>query len=380
MPSPSAEQKRVLLAYPQPLQLLVELRGDWRIQSPLPRHDLTHTLSALTAVERLTFSAEALQHWDSQLLVFLRSVLTAAKQQQKAVDLSGLPADVQRLLTMAQRTPLRVGLERSVSSRGFLQRLGTPVHAVGLDILATLHFIGEVAHSTWRALTGRGRFSLADLWLLVQECGPKALPIVTLVSFLVGTILAYMGSVQLQQFGAQIFIADLVGLGMAREMAAIMTGIVVSGRSGAAFAAQLGTMQVNEEIDALKTMGISPIDYLVLPRMLALTLMVPLLTLYANAMGILGGMVVAVTLMDLHVLQYLSQTIDALSVADFVSGIIKGCVYGILIALAGCMRGMQCGQSAQAVGAATTSAVVTSIVFMVIAAAVLAVVFHEIGL
>jgi len=214
----------------------------------------------------------------------------------------------------------------------------------------------------------------------VQEVGPQALRIVSLISFLVGLILAYMGAIQLSQFGAQIFVADLVAIGMVREIGALMTGIIVAGRTGAAFAAQLGTMQVNEEIDAFKTLGISPMDFLVLPRLLALVLMIPLLTIYSGAIGILAGLIIGNVVFDIGIFEYYYQTIRALNFNQFAVGIVKGTVYGILVAYAGCLRGIQCGRSAQAVGQAATSAVVTGILLIVIFASLLTVLFHNLGI
>ena len=243
-----------------------------------------------------------------------------------------------------------------------------------------MQFLGEAALAFIQFTKGKAQYKRSDLFYIIQDVGPNALPIVTLISFLVGLILAYMGAVQLQQFGAQIFIADLVGIGMVREMAGLMTGIIIAGRSGAAFAAQLGTMQVNEEIDALKTLGISPIEYLVLPRMLALILMVPLLTLYGSIVGMLAGMVIAVTAFDVTAFEYYNQTLRALDMRQVLVGLSKASVYGILIAYSGCLRGMQCGRSASAVGEATTSAVVTSIVLIVVAASILTIVFQALGI
>ena len=195
-----------------------------------------------------------------------------------------------------------------------------------------------------------------------------------------GLILAYMGAVQLQLFGAQVYVASLVGLGMARVMGALMTGIIMAGRTGASFAAQLGTMQVNEEIDAFRTMGISPMEFLVLPRMLALILMVPLLTLYADLVGILAGLLVGVTMLDIGFMEYYNQTVNSLNLTQFLVGLIQAAVFGVLIAIASCMRGMQCGRSASAVGEATTSAVVTSIVFIVVSASILTIIFNVLGI
>jgi phospholipid/cholesterol/gamma-HCH transport system permease protein len=184
-------------------------------------------------------------------------------------------------------------------------------------------------------------------------------------------ILAFVGAVQLKLFGAQIFIADLVGLGMAREMGAMMTAILMAGRTGAAFAAELGSMTVNDEIDALKTSGFSPMEFLVLPRILALCLTVPFLTLYADVLGMFGGALVAAGLFDISFNEYVTQISNRLRLIDFQVGIGKSAIFGILVAVAGCMRGLQCQRNATSVGLATTSAVVTGIVFVVISDAVM---------
>lgn len=380
MPSPTpAIDTSIQIERPAPRRLCLQLRGKWCLKDSLETH-LQKVQAQFSDAQHLEFNTDLLEEWDSGLLILLRTLIASAQERNIKVDLAGLPSGVQRLLLLSSMSPSRTDAAPPPPQGGALPQTGVVALSAWRDIVGIFTFIGECALSTGRAISGRAKLNSQDLWLLMQECGPAALPIVTLVSFLVGTIIAYMGAVQLQQFGAQIFIADLVAISMAREMGAIMTGVVIAGRSGAAFAAQLGTMQVNEEIDAFRTLGISPIDYLVLPRMLALIFMVPLLTLYADAIGILGGMVVAVTLMDLHAHQYFYQTVEALDVNDFLAGFIKAGAYGVLIAIAGCMRGMQCGRSAQAVGEATTSAVVTSIVFMVVTAAVLAVVYHQVGL
>jgi phospholipid/cholesterol/gamma-HCH transport system permease protein len=243
-----------------------------------------------------------------------------------------------------------------------------------------VRFIGEVTLSFGRLLRGKAQFRRTDLLLIIQDVGPQALPIVSLISFLVGLIVAYMGAVQLAQFGAQIYIANLVGIGMVREMGALMTGIIMAGRTGASFAAQLGTMQVNEEIDAFRTLGISPMDFLVMPRMLALICVMPLLTLYSDLVGMLAGLFVANTSFNIGAFEYYHQTVHSLNLTQFAVGISKGTTYGILIAIAGCLRGMQCGRSAQAVGEAATSAVVTSILFIVVAASVLTIIYQQLGI
>jgi phospholipid/cholesterol/gamma-HCH transport system permease protein len=202
---------------------------------------------------------------------------------------------------------------------------------------------------------------------------------VTLISFLVGMILAFVGLVQLEQFGADIFVANLVAVAMVREMGGMMTAIIMAGRTGAAFAAQLGTMNVNDEIAAFRTIGIPPNEFLVLPRMLALIFAVPLLTVYANVVGMLGGSVVTGLLSDVSLLQYYVQTSSSVTLGDWAGGLFKAVVYGIIIAIAGCLRGMQSKKSAAAVGDAATSAVVTAIVFIILAEAVLTVVYTILG-
>jgi phospholipid/cholesterol/gamma-HCH transport system permease protein len=213
----------------------------------------------------------------------------------------------------------------------------------------------------------------------IQDVGAQALPIVSLISVLVGMILAFVGAVQLEQFGAGIYIANLVGLGMAREMGAMMTAIIMAGRTGAAFAAQIGTMQVNEEIDALRTLGVSPMEFLVVPRMVALVLMMPLLTLYSDLLGIVGGAIVGIGTLDLSPLEYYHQTRHAVPLHNFSAGLIKAGVFGVLVATAGCLRGMQCGRSASAVGEAATAAVVTGIVAIIVSDALLTIIYNAIG-
>jgi phospholipid/cholesterol/gamma-HCH transport system permease protein len=257
--------------------------------------------------------------------------------------------------------------------------VGQLVIARGRGSVDVLEFLGQVMLALGRFVTRRARFQARDLWLLVQQCGVEALPIVALISFLVGLILAFVGAVQLRQFGAQVYVADLVGLGMVREMGALMTGILMAGRTGAAFAAQLGTMRVNEEVDALQTLGISPVEYLVLPRLLALTLMLPLLCVFADLIGIAGGGLVGVGMFGIEPTQYVQRTIHRISVDDCLVGVAKSAVFGVLVALAGCLRGLRASGSASAVGQAATSAVVTGIVAIVCADGLFAVLSTVLG-
>jgi phospholipid/cholesterol/gamma-HCH transport system permease protein len=296
------------------------------------------------------------------------------------VDQRGLPAGVQRLLALAAAVPEQAAARRRGAPLLWLDGIGTAVLSGWQGAWDILGFIGEAVLAGLRLLGGQARFRRVDLALFLQQCGAQALGIVTLVSFLVGLILAFVGAVQLRQFGAQIYVADLVGLAITREMGAMMTGVILAGRTGAAFAAQLGTMQVNEEIDALVTMGIPPMEFLVLPRMLALMLMMPVLCVYADLVGILAGLLVSITLLHMPLIEYLNETRLAVDLVDCGIGVCKSVVFGALVALAGCLRGMQSGRSAAAVGAAATSAVVTGIVWIIASDGVFAVLTERLGI
>jgi phospholipid/cholesterol/gamma-HCH transport system permease protein len=360
--------------------LLLRLRGDWRLGTSLPSADEVRKQLETTRVQRLAFDTAELKNWDSSLLTFLIKVRDQCTEGKVEIDSRGLPEGARRLLKLASAVPERKGARKELKKESFLSRVGGTVLASWHSSLDMLGFLGEAAFSFLRLLRGKASFRRTDLVLLLQTCGADALPIVSLISFLIGLILAFVGAIQLMMFGAQIYVADIVAIGMVRIMGAIMTGIIIAGRTGAAFAAQIGTMQVNEEIDALHTLGISPMDFLVLPRMLALIVMMPLLCVYADLMGILGGLVVAVGMLDIGVTQYVHRTQEALNLTHFWIGLFHSAVFGVLVALAGCLRGMQCGRSASAVGEAATSAVVTSIVAIILATAIITFVCQVLGI
>ena len=359
--------------------LLVELSGDWQLQDDVPSvTTLEKYLEAAPGVQRLTFDTQALGDWDSGLVTFLLEILALAAQRRIVVEQEGLPSGLRRLLHLATAVPERQGARREAIREPFLSRVGYETIRLFESAGDMLGFVGEAVLALLKLLRGRARFRPVELLLLLQECGAQALPIVTLICFLVGAILAFIGAVQLAMFGAQIYVANLVGLAMVLEMGAMMTAIIMAGRTGAAFAAQLGTMTVNEEIDALTTLGLSPMEFLVMPRMLALVTMMPLLTLYGDLLGILGGGLIGVTVLDISPVEYFNQTRAALTLSACAKGLIKSGVYGMLVALAGCLRGIQCGRSAAAVGQAATSAVVTGIVSIIVASAILTVIFFHV--
>jgi len=358
--------------------LLIELSGSWRLQDEVPPlTDVERALTAAPPVERLTFETTHLTGWDSGLVTVLLDLMALGAQHQIVVEPAGLPPGVRRLLHLATAVPERQGARREAIQDPLLERVGKGTLTLITSAGDILGFIGEAVLALGKLLRGQARFRPVELLLLIQECGAQAVPIVTLICFLVGAILAFIGAVQLGKFGAQIYVADLVALAMALEMGAMMTAIIMAGRTGAAFAAQLGTMTVNEEIDALTTLGLSPMEFLVVPRMLALVTMMPLLTLYGDLLGILGGGLIGLTVLNISPAEYFQETRHALTLGAFAQGLIKSGVYGMLVALAGCLRGMQCGRSAASVGQAATSAVVTGIVCIITASAVLTVVFFH---
>ncbi|OPY76110.1 MAG: putative phospholipid ABC transporter permease protein MlaE [Syntrophorhabdus sp. PtaU1.Bin058] len=361
--------------------LTINVSGEWKLTDALPSSDaLMREIDAATQPQRIVFNTQGLEGWDSGLLTFLIRLKRHCSGKDAAIDYGGLPHGVQRLLDLSSVVPERKEAHRESIRVSLLTHITHVEVSIWHSILETLSFLGEVSVAFLKFFTGRARFRRSDLMLTLEECGADALPIVSLISFLVGLILAFVGSIQLKMFGAQIFIADLVGIAMTRAMGAIMVGIIMAGRTGAAFAARIGTMQVNEEIDALKTAGISPVEFLVLPRVIAMTLMMPLLALYADLMGMLGGLIVSVTGFGIGVNEYFQETKDAVGMANIWIGLFSSFVFGILVSFTGCLRGMQCGRSASAVGDATTSAVVTSIVSIVVATAIITVLCDVLGI
>ncbi|MBB5346806.1 ABC transporter permease [Desulfoprunum benzoelyticum] len=358
--------------------LEITFSGRWCLDQRLPSpDDLAPVLK--TGTSRLTFKTD-LSSWDSAFLAYLSVLLKLCAAKGIEADRDGLPEGVRHLLAMAAAVPEQKITGRGGGRHNFLHRIGVAAVEFSHGAPAMLRFLGEIVFSFGRLLSGRVRLRWHDLWWEVEEVGPRALLIVSVISFLVGLILAYLGADQLRMVGAQIFIADLVAIGMVREIGALMTGIIIAGRTGSAFAAKLGTMQVNEEIDAFRTLGISPIDFLVLPRTIALMLMVPLLTLYSGFVGMLAGLLISTTIFDIGLFEYYNETISALELKHFAVGLVKGSVYGAMVAYSGCLRGMQCGRSAEAVGEAATSAVVTSILLITISASILTIIFYQLGI
>lgn len=363
-------------------EAVVALSGNWDSGGAggIDPDQLIEALRGQRGLRGIRLTAEGLGRWDSMLMIFLMTIVDHCRGEDLAVDPSALPPGIQSLLSLAYAVPERAGARRTSDKTPWLAEIGKDALALWNDAKALIRFLGEAAVAVQQSVTGRARFRRIDLWTNIQECGPSAVPIITLISLLVGLILAFIGALQLALFGAQIYIADLVALGMTREMGALMTAIIMSGRTGAAFAAQIGTMNVNQEIAALRVMGFAPLEFLVLPRMLALILVMPVLCLYSIITGIVGGALVTIGFFDVSLVQYLQRSSEAVHTTDLLVGLAKGSVFGVLIALAGCLRGMQCGRSASAVGDAATSAVVTGIVFIIVSDSLITLACNRLGI
>jgi phospholipid/cholesterol/gamma-HCH transport system permease protein len=360
---------------------LLRLTGDWKIGNPMPSvEDVVKRLTQGSRVKRVGFDTSELKAWDSGLLTFLIKVREFCSQNKIPLEAEGLPEGARGLLKLASAVAERKGARKEIRKEPFFSVVGASAIEFYRTTIEMVGFIGEATITFTKFLIGKATFRRTDLFLLLQECGAQALPVVSLISILLGLILGFVGAIQLKMFGAQLFVADVVAIGMVRVMGAIMTGIIMAGRTGAAFAAQLGTMEVNEEIDALKTLGISPMEFLVLPRMIALVIMMPLLCVYSDLLGILGGLIVGIGMLDLGLIEYLNRTKEALTLTTFGIGLFHSAVFGVLVALSGCLRGMQCGRSASAVGYAATSAVVTSIVSIIVATAIITFVCQVLGI
>jgi phospholipid/cholesterol/gamma-HCH transport system permease protein len=362
-------------------KLLIKVSGAWTINKGLPSLDLLRErLDSRENVREIAFNTDHLSDWDTLLLTFLVRIINYAGDKEISVNRDGLPNGLRNLLKLALAVPEREGARRTASSESLLYSLGNSTVSSWTAVWDTISSVGLVMRSFLRFLTGKARYRRSDFVETVCECGFRALPIVTLISMLAGLILAFVGVMQLAMFGAEIYVASLVGIAMVRVMGAVFTGIIMAGRTGASYAAQIGTMQVNEEIDALKTMGICPVEFLVMPRMIALAIMMPLLCIYADIMGIIGGMIVAVGIMDLNFYEYMGMTWEYLRLSHFWIGLFHSFVFGILIAWAGCFKGLNCGRSAASVGLATTAAVVSGIISIVVATAFITVICSMLGI
>jgi phospholipid/cholesterol/gamma-HCH transport system permease protein len=374
MRNPEPIPARLTIRPKDPGVLLVEIAGDWLDRTGLPNISVVEKELASSGARALEFDAQGLGGWDSALLVRILAINDLCAKGKVEFRAKTLPSGLAKLIALSQAVPEKSDAARKEVKLSFLERVGESGLAAWSGGAAMLGFLGESVVALLKLVRGRAQFRWRDIVEVTQACGPEALGIVALINFLIGLILAFVGATELARFGASIYTADLVAVASVREMGCIMTGIILCGRTGAAFAAQLGTMKVNQEIEAFQTFGISPFEFLVLPRMVALILMMPLLCIFADLIAISGGFLVSTLMLDVAPQVYLARTVESISLAGFLLGIFKGSFFGVIIALTGCLRGMQCGTNAAAVGLATTSAVVTGITWIIASDGIFAVI------
>jgi phospholipid/cholesterol/gamma-HCH transport system permease protein len=361
--------------------LAVTLAGDWVLDAGLPGIEpVLDRLRGTPQPAAVAFDTADLGDWDTGLITRLVSIRRSAEAIGVPLDEDGLPEGARQLLGLAFAVREREGARRKSRDTGFFEAVGEKTLRVVAQSRELLEFVGELLLSFGRLFRGKATYLRSDLVQYIQEAGAEALPIVSLISFLIGMIFAFVGVMQLENFGAGIYTADLVAVAMVREMAPIMTAIIMAGRTGASYAAQIGTMKVNEEVDALTTLGMDPVDFLVTPRVIALIIMLPMLTLYGSLMGILGGTFVGLSMLNVSLVQYATQTVNAVGLDSLLGGLFKSVVYGSLVAIAGCQQGLACGNSAMAVGQSTTRAVVMGIVLIVVSASILTVIYINLGI
>lgn len=354
------------------------LSGNWTEDQSTPAPSrLTDILAEIEPPGPVALDLSGIGEWDSQLPAFCLRWLNLCRARGIDCERRRHGSSLDDLLDLATATPPREARPRN---RGWLSvaAMKRNLHEIGEQVQESLSFVGDATVACATCMMPDSSMRWSDLKLYCAQAGPGALPIITLTSILVGMILAYLGAVQLKEFGAEVYVADLVGIGMLREMGALMTAVVMAGRTGAAYAAQIGTMQSNDEIDALTTLGLSPMEFLVAPRLLALALMMPLLTIYANVLGMLGGAIVAGG-MGISPLAYLSELVTVLTPGHFIVGLSKSLLFAVLIAIAGCRAGMSAGRSSAGVGDATTEAVVTAVVYLIVADAGMNILFQQVG-
>jgi len=296
------------------------------------------------------------------------------QERTGTVKVANLDPAFGALLAQYDPTELDHDLDPEARRRPAVEEIGRTASGVFRDVRVQVEFLGQSTAALASAIRHPASIRWRDVWVICERVGVDALPIVALISFLLGSILAFQSAIPMKKFGAEIFVADLIGLAMLRELGALMTAILLAGRTGAAFAAEIGTMRVNQEIDALTTMGLDPVKFLVTTRVIAAVLMTPLLTLFANLVGLLGG---AFTMLSFSIpfVTFVNEVEAIVSFQDFMAGWIKSFVFGLLIAGIGCLRGLQTAAGASAVGDSATRAVVSGIVLIVIVDGVFAVIY-----
>lgn len=355
--------------------LVLRVGGIWRLTEELPR--LLELMHSHPIRRQILVVPKELIDWDSSLPLFLLHLRSWCREHNTALNLDALPPALRQLLHLIQESEENAA--PSKPPEPIDQPAAILAKRAALAMKDSVSFVGECAIGMMETPTDPRQFRWRDFFVEMVQAGPKAMPIVGLLSFLVGVVFAYETVTQLRQFGAQIYVINGLGVAVARQIGPILAAVVLAGRTGAAYAAHIGNMKLGGEIDSLEVLGVSPITFLVLPRLAALFCMMPLITLYSDLFGLLGGFMVTVSSMNIPATEFWVQLQSALSLTDIIIGLIKGVVFGVLIGLAGTLRGLQCERSSAGVGRAATSAVVIGITAIIAADTVFAPIINNLG-
>lgn len=357
---------------------MLRCRGDWTVREIAPvEREFERSEASRSRVSAI--DASGISALDTAGVVLLRRIAAKLGHDGRASEVSGLRPEHRALVSFVESAEREAG-ESAEAPRSALERVGEAAWRAAIGSGRLLGFVGEVAVVALRTLASPSRIRWRPILFNVRTAGFDALPITGLLCFLMGIVIAYQGATQLERYGANIFVADLVGLAMLRELSPLLTAIIVAGRSGSAYAAQIGTMKVTEEIDALRTVGIAPIELLVLPKILALSIALPLLTVYADVLGVAGGMLMAHSELDVGYADFLDRLQRALRLSDFLVGIGKAPIFAAIIAVIGCHQGFEVAGDAESVGHRTTVSVVRAIFFVIVTDALFSVAFNALGI
>ncbi len=346
--------------------------GDWQLSGPVPKWE---KLIEGVVPKEVVVSGKKLGTWDTSLVLFMIHAQTWCLKARISFQTESLPPRLPALLSRFTAIQSAIPAQRPKRA-SIWSRYVSVTEAWTARSRENITFLGENSLGFVNVLRFPRRFRWLDFVIELQQSWISSLPVVSLASFLIGVVLAFQASIQLQQFGAAIFVADLVGLSVVREMGPMMAAVIVAGGTGAGFAARLGNMRVDQEVDAIETLGLSSVDFLALPRVLAVTLMMPVLAMYANVLGILGGMLVSGTLLKIPPMAYWLEIQNRVDLTDVTTGLAKSVFFGAIVGLTGCLRGLRCERSAAGVGTATSSAVVTSILLVIVADALFALILN----
>lgn len=355
----------------------IYLKGDFTTFDDT--EDLYHQIQSIK-INKIIINGKNIEKWDSSLLLLLFNIKKISANKNILLQMEKIPSGLIKMLDLALFVPAHIEKDVFQKKESFLEKFGNMGLNLWYIFLKGFNFTVTSLEALLLFLKRKSSARKIDFMFIFEDCAPNAMPIVALISFMVGLILAFVGAIQLKTFGAQVYVASLVTIGMIRIMGAIMVGIIMSGRTGASFAATIGTMQTNEEIDALKTMGIEWSDFLVAPRMIALIVAMPFLTMWADFFGILGGAFVGITALDIPATEYWRYTFEAWSMKNFWVGIFHGFIFGFIISVCGCYYGINASRNADGVGVATTKAMVASIIWLIVATGIITFICERLGI